>query len=185
MFFTLMYGCSTQNPLCNDLYCVEGKIYPKSELAPGDTFTELAIDINEKTLIDTILSSKDFYTLEDHAREFIDRHSNAWSITIKDNFKVLDHGSRIQIGDIDALCIMAHEAPFHVDGEDILTHGSIFIKILPNDDIEYVFGSYSHNQVCGYSGLLHQPGTYQIIADLTVNGVRDLYTPKDDLVIPL
>ena len=40
LLFTL--GCSTENPLCTDNYCIEGEIYPRSELV-GE-FSELAID---------------------------------------------------------------------------------------------------------------------------------------------
>ena len=40
MIFTI--GCNTENPLCTDNYCVEGQIYPRSEL-DGD-FSLLAVD---------------------------------------------------------------------------------------------------------------------------------------------
>ena len=40
MIFTI--GCSTENPLCSDNYCVEGEIYPRSELV-GD-FSPIAVD---------------------------------------------------------------------------------------------------------------------------------------------
>ena len=38
------FGCSTENPLCTDNFCVEGEIYPRSELAGGQEFSELAVD---------------------------------------------------------------------------------------------------------------------------------------------
>lgn len=37
-------GCSTENPLCTDNYCVEGEIYPRSELADDATFSEVEVD---------------------------------------------------------------------------------------------------------------------------------------------
>ena len=37
-------GCSTENPLCTDNYCVEGEIYARSELADDAAFSKLAID---------------------------------------------------------------------------------------------------------------------------------------------
>lgn len=37
-------GCSTENPLCTDNFCVEGEIYPRSDLPRGAEFSELAID---------------------------------------------------------------------------------------------------------------------------------------------
>ena len=32
IYHLLCVGCSTENPLCTDIYCVEGKIYPRSQL---------------------------------------------------------------------------------------------------------------------------------------------------------
>ena len=40
--FTL--GCSTENPLCTDNFCVEGEIYAKSDLAEGVEYGELPIN---------------------------------------------------------------------------------------------------------------------------------------------
>ena len=40
--FTL--GCSTENPLCTDNFCVEGEIYAKSELAEGQAYGDLPIN---------------------------------------------------------------------------------------------------------------------------------------------
>ena len=40
--FTL--GCSTENPLCTDHYCVEGEIYPRSDLPTDQTFGDLPIN---------------------------------------------------------------------------------------------------------------------------------------------
>ncbi|MDE0681598.1 MAG: hypothetical protein OXI63_01665 [Candidatus Poribacteria bacterium] len=37
-------GCSTENPLCTENYCVEGEIYPRSDLPAGQTFGDLPID---------------------------------------------------------------------------------------------------------------------------------------------
>ena len=37
-------GCETINPLCTENYCVEGEIYPKSELRVGAKYGELPID---------------------------------------------------------------------------------------------------------------------------------------------
>ena len=37
-------GCETTNPLCTDNYCVEGEIYPKSDLRVGAKYGELPID---------------------------------------------------------------------------------------------------------------------------------------------
>ena len=38
------FGCSTENPLCTDNFCVEGEIYAKSDLAEGVEYGELPID---------------------------------------------------------------------------------------------------------------------------------------------
>lgn len=40
----LTAGCSTENPLCTDNFCVEGQIYPKDWLHGDEDYSELAID---------------------------------------------------------------------------------------------------------------------------------------------
>ena len=42
--FLSFLGCETINPLCTENYCVEGEIYPKSELRVGAEYGELPID---------------------------------------------------------------------------------------------------------------------------------------------
>lgn len=42
VIFTL--GCSTENPLCTDNYCVEGEIYPRSWLHQDEKFDEVSVD---------------------------------------------------------------------------------------------------------------------------------------------
>ena len=37
-------GCETINPLCTENFCVEGEIYPKSELRVGAEYGELPVD---------------------------------------------------------------------------------------------------------------------------------------------
>ena len=37
-------GCSAENPLCTDNYCVTGEIFPRSDLEIGAEFSEVAID---------------------------------------------------------------------------------------------------------------------------------------------
>ena len=37
-------GCSAENPLCTDNYCVTGEIFPRSDLETGAEFSEVAID---------------------------------------------------------------------------------------------------------------------------------------------
>ena len=37
-------GCSAENPLCTDNYCVTGEIFPRSDLEIGAKFSEVAID---------------------------------------------------------------------------------------------------------------------------------------------
>lgn len=36
-------GCSTENPLCTDSYCIEGNAYPRSDLRSDEEVSELAI----------------------------------------------------------------------------------------------------------------------------------------------
>ena len=48
-------GCSTENPLCTDNYCVEGEIYARSELADDAAFSKLAID--DSVILATLVST--------------------------------------------------------------------------------------------------------------------------------
>ena len=36
-------GCSTENPFCTDNYCIEGEIYPRSDLPSDEKVSDLAI----------------------------------------------------------------------------------------------------------------------------------------------
>ena len=40
--FIVVVGCESTNPLCTENYCVEGTIYPKSDLADGQEYGELS-----------------------------------------------------------------------------------------------------------------------------------------------
>ena len=47
LIFTI--GCSTENPLCSDNYCVSGEIFLRSELLEGEEFSE--VNVVESSLI--------------------------------------------------------------------------------------------------------------------------------------
>lgn len=61
---SMVLGCSTENPLCTDNYCVEGKIYLKSDLAEDASFDELPGTVNEETLINLLTVDVGEYTFE-------------------------------------------------------------------------------------------------------------------------
>lgn len=50
VFCMAFAGCSTENPLCTDNYCVEGKIFERSELEEGQAFDALPANINEDSI---------------------------------------------------------------------------------------------------------------------------------------
>ena len=58
-------GCETTNPLCSDTYCIEGKIYLKSELAEDATFDELPGTVSEETLVNLLTVDVGEYTFEE------------------------------------------------------------------------------------------------------------------------
>ena len=60
--FTL--GCSTENPLCSDNYCIEGEIYLKSDLEADATFDALPGTVSEETLINLLTVDVGEYTFE-------------------------------------------------------------------------------------------------------------------------
>ena len=57
-------GCETTNPICSDTYCLEGKIYLKSELAEDATFDELPGTVSEETLVNLLTVDVGEYTFE-------------------------------------------------------------------------------------------------------------------------
>ena len=68
MIFTLslllLAGCSTENPLCTDNYCVEGKIFLKTDLEVGEPFDRLPATVDEQSLIDLLTVDVGEYTFE-------------------------------------------------------------------------------------------------------------------------
>jgi hypothetical protein len=46
---TILLGCSTENPLCSDNYCVSGEIFLRSQLLEGEDFSE--VNVAESNLI--------------------------------------------------------------------------------------------------------------------------------------
>ena len=46
------FGCSTENPLCTDNYCVEGEVFAKSDLEDGQSYDDLPASVSEQSLID-------------------------------------------------------------------------------------------------------------------------------------
>ena len=60
--FTL--GCSTENPLCTDNYCIKGEIFLKTDLEEDETFDELPGTVSEQTLINLLTVDVGEYTFE-------------------------------------------------------------------------------------------------------------------------
>ena len=65
MLTTILLGCETTNPLCSDTYCIEGKIYLKSDLEADATFDTLPGTISEETLINLLTVDVGEYTFEE------------------------------------------------------------------------------------------------------------------------
>ena len=42
----LTLGCESGNPICNDFWCVEGKVYPRSELS-SEVFDEVNVETSD------------------------------------------------------------------------------------------------------------------------------------------
>ena len=49
-----LFGCSTENPLCTDNYCVVGEVFAKSNLEDGQAYDDLPASVSEQSLIDLI-----------------------------------------------------------------------------------------------------------------------------------
>ena len=46
-----LLGCSTENPLCTDNYCVEGEIYLKSDLEEDQSYDDVPANVSEQSLV--------------------------------------------------------------------------------------------------------------------------------------
>lgn len=59
---TFSIGCSTENPICSDNFCVQGVIFPKSELFEDEEFDTLPNHFTEQSLINlfTVKTPGDF-----------------------------------------------------------------------------------------------------------------------------
>ena len=64
LVFLCVIGCSTENPLCTDNYCIEGEIYLKSDLGADAPFDDLPGTVSEETLIDLLTVDVGEYTFE-------------------------------------------------------------------------------------------------------------------------
>ena len=64
LVFLCLIGCSTENPLCTDTYCVEGQIFLKTDLEADASFDELPGTVSEETLIDLLTVDVGEYTFE-------------------------------------------------------------------------------------------------------------------------
>ena len=57
-------GCSTENPLCTETYCVEGEIFLKTDLEVDETFETLPASVDEQSLIDLLTVNVGEYDFE-------------------------------------------------------------------------------------------------------------------------
>lgn len=64
VFCMALAGCSTENPLCTDNYCVTGEIYAKTDLAEDATFDTLPGTVNEDKLIQLLTVDVGEYEFE-------------------------------------------------------------------------------------------------------------------------
>ena len=52
----MLLGCSTENPLCSDNFCVEGQIFPKDHLIFDEEYSEVAVD--EVVLLNIVATAR-------------------------------------------------------------------------------------------------------------------------------
>ena len=60
----LCVGCSTENPLCTDTYCVKGEIFFKEDLNADEPFDRLPATFSEQTIVDLLTVDVGEYTFE-------------------------------------------------------------------------------------------------------------------------
>ena len=63
-FVFILVGCETENPLCTDNYCVEGRVFLKSDLDANQKFDGLPANIDEEKLINLLTVDVGEYDFE-------------------------------------------------------------------------------------------------------------------------
>jgi len=190
MFLSIfVIGCSTENPLCTDNYCVTGEIFLKSELEEDQEFSELPID--DDTL---------FSVFNNAMQKTEEAETQEDPIVTKWKEKIVSDGGTINIPVLDSLTITTtghirlNPSPFGGSfmakchsflTRNFITHGSIAIRLPPNsDDLVLLIDTDVTDKICGITitdDLL--PGTYRLLVDMTINGVRDVFVSKNSLQV--
>jgi len=205
LVLSFVIGCSTENPLCTDNYCVTGEIFSKDELEGGQTFEVLPID--ESALIVAI----DAATVQEGdvvRRPIVEKTTpEEWKTLIESqgNIPVLElitvsETFRIQVGDkTPAFCVSLTDET--IDGVNYTAHRSTWVRITGETSgfpperttvriVSVIESSIAEGEICGVkdteiradsSPPWHDPfGTvriheHRLIIDMTVDGVRQLY----------
>ena len=131
---SFVIGCSTENPLCTDNYCVTGEVFSKDELEAGQTFEVLPIDeaalvaaIDAATVqdgMDVVRSPKVEKTTPEEWETLIDEQGN---IPVLELIKVTN-AFRIQVAGVPrAFCVSLNDEV--IEGKSYTAHRSTWIRL--------------------------------------------------------
>ena len=167
---SFVIGCSTENPLCTDNYCVTGEVFSKDELEAGQTFEVLPID--EASLVTAI----DAATVQDGTdvvrRPKVEKTTpEEWETLIEEQGKLpvlelitVTDTLRIQVAErpptlcvslndevINGVSYTAHRSTWIRDAHIITRAADIpFVKVTSNTrSREIIASTISEGEICG------------------------------------
>lgn len=188
LVLSFVIGCSTENPLCTDNYCITGEIFSKDDLEADQPFEVLPID--ESALIAAI----DAATVQDgtdviRTPKITKTTADQWKTMIAEQgslpvLKLITapHTLYLQIADRKPEpCVSLNDE--EINGVRYTLHRAIWVTMKYTSTIAletFIESSITEGKACGIKRTQmidsHVPGIrYKLLMDMTVDGVRRLY----------
>ena len=181
-------GCSTENPLCTDNYCITGEIFSKDDLEADQPFEVLPID--ESALIAAI----DAATVQDETD--VIRHPKVTNTTPEEWKTLMDEQGDIPIIELitapETLFLQVADRPRErcvslndeeIDGVRYTLHRATWVRIIiliekdgRRRNITVIESSMTEGEACGIKATEILPNApNRLVMDMTVDGIRRLY----------
>lgn len=196
LLMVVSVGCSSENPLCTDNYCLEGTIFAKSDLEEDQIYEVLPID--ESALIAAIeKATTDEATTDAGMEERAPRTEDEWTARLKEQdhipalspevleFVLGGNALRIQIADRAAqLCVSLNNE--EIRNKTYTCHGSVWARTATkrngDKDLIVLDSTIKIGEICGLTDLrliiantVNVEYLHRIFMDMTIDGERMFY----------
>ena len=192
-------GCSTENPLCTDNYCVEGNIFLKSDLEEDQIYSVLPVDIDESALIAAFgKTTTDETTTDAGMEEQVLRTAVEWLERLNEQndipalsrdvltFVIADGMVKTRIANNEpAPCVSLNNE--QIGNKTYTCHGSVWVRFETTNqrtDIVVIDSTIKIGEICGIDPALIYRNTastkyeHRSIMDMTIDGNRMLYVAE-------